>query len=110
MAGRAARQSSDTSRCPACRAPIIRQLVGQRAALMVTADLRPLTPAEQAATRTPNRLIWCLIAGPHTPARLRWIDSTHPARCPHQHIADHECTDRPTSTSMDMDLAHPALF
>lgn len=93
MAGRAARQGGDDSRCPACRAPIIRQVVGQRAALTVTADPTPLTPAEQTAARTPHRLIWCLYRlGPHAPARLRWIDQHHPARCPHQHVAEHTCT------------------
>ncbi|MFI9079160.1 hypothetical protein ACIGW8_22270 [Streptomyces sioyaensis] len=91
MAGRAA-ATDGTTQCPACRAPIIRQLVGNRAALNVTADLTPLTPNEQANTRTPNRLIWCLIAGPHTPARLRWITPTHPADCPHPHVAEHTCT------------------
>lgn len=91
MAGRAAATDGIT-RCPACRAPILRQLVGQRAALNVTADLTPLTPIEQAAARTPNRLIWCLVQRPHTPARLRWIGSLHPARCPHAHVAEHTCT------------------
>ncbi|MEV7470430.1 hypothetical protein AB0O20_28595 [Streptomyces kronopolitis] len=91
MTGRAA--ADGTTQCPNCRAPIIRQLVGNRAALTVTADLTPLTPTEQANTRTPNRLIWCLHqAGPHTPARLRWIGSLHPARCPHKHVAEHTCT------------------
>ncbi|TJZ55588.1 hypothetical protein FCH28_09615 [Streptomyces piniterrae] len=91
MTGRAA--TDGTTRCPGCRAPIIRQLVGQRAALNVTADLQPLTPTEQAAARTPNRLIWCLYRlGPHAPARLRWIDQHHPARCPHEHVAEHACT------------------
>ncbi|MFF8901705.1 hypothetical protein ACF082_29970 [Streptomyces lydicus] len=96
MAGRAA--SDGTTQCPACRAPILRQLVGHRAALTVTADLTPLTPAEQATARTPNRLIWCLVQRPHTPARLRWIDPTHPADCPQPHVAEHTCTGpRPTA-------------
>ncbi|MEU7155134.1 hypothetical protein [Streptomyces chrestomyceticus] len=90
MAGRAA--ADGTTRCPACRAPILRQLVGRVAALTVTADLRPLTSAEQAAARAPNRLFWCLYrAGPHTPPRLRWIDRWHPADCPHPHVTEHHC-------------------
>lgn len=92
MRARASRQGGDDSRCPACSAATLTQLVGNRAALKVTADLRPLTPAEQAAARTPNRLIWCLYqAGPHTPPRLRWIGHGHPGTCPHPHVTEHQC-------------------
>lgn len=90
MAGRASRTGGDDSRCRTCRAPILTQLVGRVAALNVTADLTPLSPAQQAEVRTPNRLIWCLYrAGPHT--RLRWIGSYHPQDCPHQHVTEHQC-------------------
>ncbi|MFE5771419.1 hypothetical protein ACFQ7O_24000 [Streptomyces sp. NPDC056485] len=81
------------SRCPRCRAPVLCQWVGAVAALQVTADLRPLTPAEQAAVREPNRLIWCLHQrGPHTPRELRWTGRDHPAACPHPHVTEHRCT------------------
>ncbi|GAB2731548.1 hypothetical protein [Streptomyces bullii] len=79
------------SRCPACRAPILRQLVGDRAALKVTADLTPLTPEQQAEARGPNRLIWCLRPGGTGPGRLVWLTPWHPADCPHPHLADHRC-------------------
>ena len=89
MAGRATPRS--TTRCPRCGAPTLRQTVGRVAALTVTADLRPLTPAEQAAVREPNRLIWCLYQLPGLPPRLRWTGPGHPADCPHPHVTEHRC-------------------
>ncbi|WP_406338232.1 hypothetical protein OG987_13255 [Streptomyces sp. NBC_01620] len=92
MSGRASRKGGDDSRCPSCSAPVLRQLVGDRAALTVTADLRSLTPEQQAAARTPNRLIWCLkTGGPHSRPRLRWTGRSHPTDCPHPHVTDHQC-------------------
>lgn len=88
---RGSRQGGDDSRCPACSAPVLTQLVGTRAALTVTADLRPLTPAQQAAARTPHRLIWCLKTSPHTTPRLRWTDPWHPPDCAYPHLTDHQC-------------------
>ncbi|MFD5509153.1 hypothetical protein ACFWIB_15430 [Streptomyces sp. NPDC127051] len=83
---------ADDSRCPRCQAPVLRQLVGNVAALNITADLTPLTPAEQAAVREPNRLIWCLRqASPFTPRRLTWTGRDHPAGCPHPHVTEHRC-------------------
>ncbi|MGW6747600.1 hypothetical protein [Streptomyces sp. NPDC055006] len=84
-------RGGDDSRCPACRAPILRQLVGTRAALQVTADLTPLTPAEQTAARGPNRLIWCLRTSQFGTRRLVWLDPWHPLDCPHPHVTDHHC-------------------
>jgi hypothetical protein len=81
------------SRCPACRAPVIKQLVGNRAALNVTADLTPLTPEQQRELREPNRLIWCLRTNSLGHQRLLWLDPWHPPDCPHGgiHVADHRC-------------------
>ncbi|MFD3717231.1 hypothetical protein [Streptomyces sp. NPDC058674] len=79
------------SRCPRCRAPILRQLVGTIAALTITADLTPLTPAEQAAVREPNRLIWCLRDREHTARRLTWTGRDHPQQCPFDHVTEHRC-------------------
>ncbi|MFI8853645.1 hypothetical protein ACIGW3_26115 [Streptomyces sp. NPDC053499] len=78
-----------------CGAPVLRQLVGRRAALDVTADADPMPAAEAAALREDNRLDWCLrhpAGGPD----LRWADC-HRARdpCPHPHVIDHQCTARP---------------
>jgi len=85
-------RTSDGTRCPSCRARILTQLVGRTAALNVTADLTPLSPAQQAELYSPNRLIWCLYrAGPHATPRLRWIGQRHPTDCPHQHVTEHQC-------------------
>lgn len=97
MTQRASKRGSADSRCPACSAPLITQWVGDTAALKVTADLRPLSPEQQATVRTPNRLIWCLKTGPHRAPRLRWINQIHPADCPHKHVTDHQCTAPPTT-------------
>ncbi|MFJ5675018.1 hypothetical protein [Streptomyces sp. NPDC093097] len=107
MTGRAA--AHGTARCPPCRAPVLRQLVGDTAALTVTADLRPLTPAEQTTVRAPNRLIWCLVQRPHTSPRLRWIDAHHPARCPYQHVTEHACPG-PGSARPAAPEQHATLF
>ncbi|MFD5058229.1 hypothetical protein [Streptomyces sp. NPDC058394] len=89
---------ADDSRCPSCEAPLLTQWVGDRAALRVTVALRSLTPEQQAAARTPNRLIWCLkTGGPHSSPRLRWTGRTHPTDCPHPHVAEHHCNPEPTT-------------
>ncbi|MGW0550524.1 hypothetical protein [Streptomyces altiplanensis] len=98
MAGRASRKDGDDSRCPSCRAPILRQLVGDRAALTVTADLTALTLEEQAAAREPNRLIWCLITNRFGARRLTWITSWHRTDCPHQHVTEHRCPPQQPTT------------
>ncbi|WP_060888683.1 hypothetical protein [Streptomyces scabiei] len=88
----AARPRGSTGpRCPACRAPVITQLDGHTAALRATVDLTALTPAEQAAVREPNRLVYCLITRPHCPPRIRSITPWHPPDCPHPHVAEHRC-------------------
>ncbi|MFF5842160.1 hypothetical protein ACFY74_11905 [Streptomyces massasporeus] len=87
------------SRCPACRAPVIKQLVGNRAALNVTADLTPLTPEQQRQVREPNRLIWCLRTNSLGVKRLLWLDPWHPPDCPDGvHVADHRCPPAEPST------------
>jgi hypothetical protein len=83
--------ASGSNRCARCRAPVLTQWVGQIAALYVVADLRPLTPSEQAEVREPNRLIWCLRGGEHTARRLTWTGTGHPATCPHPHVTEHRC-------------------
>ncbi|MEU2111852.1 hypothetical protein [Streptomyces sp. NPDC019507] len=86
------------SRCPSCGAAVHRQWVGRVAALRITADLTPLTPEQQHAVRTPNRLIWCLHqGGPYTPPQLRSISPFHRADCPHPHVTEHHCNPEPTT-------------
>lgn len=93
------RGSRGGQRCPACRAPVIKQLVGDRAALNVTADLTPLTPEQQQAVREPNRLIWCLQTSRLGARRLHWLDPWHPPDCTRGgiHVADHRCHAEPTT-------------
>lgn len=74
-----------------CGQTVLRQLVGQRAALDVTADVAELAAAAAAALREPNRLDWCLRTVSGGPD-LRWVGGTHPAHCPHPHVIDHQCT------------------
>ncbi|MBH1939242.1 hypothetical protein I5Q34_34140 [Streptomyces sp. AV19] len=75
--------------CLRCGAPVLRQLVGRRAALSVVADAEPMTAADAFALREPNRLDWCLrelSTGPD----LRWT-ARSPSPCPHPHVIDHRC-------------------
>lgn len=91
MAGRT--RGGSPQRCPSCGAHVIKQLVGHRAALNVTADLAPLTPAQQQAAREPNRLIWCLRTTSLGQRRLLWLDPWHPPDCNRGgiHVTEHRC-------------------
>jgi len=74
--------------CPHCGAPVIKQLVGQRAALHVTADANPI-PREQAmALRTPHRLVWCLAVRRSGDLELLWRCQTV---CGHGAVIGHRC-------------------
>lgn len=98
MAGRT-RGGAPTRCCPSCGTPVITQLVGNRAALNVTADLTPLTPEQQRQLREPNRLIWCLRTNSLGHRRLVWLDPWHPPDCPHgDHVAEHRCPPAEPST------------
>lgn len=80
--------------CPRCKLPVFQQLVGQRAALDVTADDDRMGRKYAETLREDNRLDWCLrlIGGGFD---LRWSGSQHPAGCPHPHVLDHQCTAPP---------------
>lgn len=91
MGPHASRKGGADSRCPSCSTPLITQWVGNTIALKVSTDGIPLTPTEQDAARTPNRLIWCLRTSERTPPRLTWIHTPHPPDCPHPHVTDHQC-------------------
>ena len=83
-----------------CGRTVLRQLVGNRAALDVTADAEPLTAAAAAELREPNRLDWCVRQRKSGPD-LTWSGRTHPTDCPHPHVIDHQC-----SASRDAAHAH----
>ncbi|MFD6415965.1 hypothetical protein [Streptomyces sp. NPDC060194] len=89
----ARRSGSADSRCPTCRAPVIRQWTTGVAALQVTVDAtpQPLTREQQATARGPNSLIWCLHQPQIGPPRIRWTGRWHPPDCPHPHVAQHRC-------------------
>jgi hypothetical protein len=79
-----------------CGRTVLRQLVGQRAALDVTADADPMTAAAAAALREPNRLDWCVRQRKDGPD-LGWVYATHPVDCPHPHVISHKCTPPPAA-------------
>lgn len=78
-----------------CGRTVLRQLVGQRAALDVVADADELTATAAAALREPNRLDWC-VRSTKNGTDLRWADC-HRRReeCPRPHVIDHQCTAPP---------------
>lgn len=86
--GDARRTAAGPRRCPLCGAPVLKQLVGQRAALHVTADANPI-PLEQAmALREPNRLVWCLAVRRSGERELLWRCRTG---CGHGAVIEHRC-------------------
>ncbi|WP_330349739.1 hypothetical protein [Streptomyces sp. NBC_00582] len=91
--------SRDGARRVRCRCgrTVLRQLVGNRAALDVTADADQLTSAAAARLREPNRLDWCV----RTSAGgldLQWADChRRKAECTRPHVIDHQCTGDPAA-------------
>lgn len=87
-------------RCPRCKRPVIRALVGRVAALDVRADPTPLDPLAEIRARLDGRTTWCLVRRPHTEPRLWWRDVEHirAGHCTHEVLADHRCPDRRPTT------------
>ncbi|MGW7197516.1 hypothetical protein [Streptomyces chryseus] len=78
---------------------MLRQLVGNRAALDVTADVDELTPAEAFKLREPNRLDWCVRTSSGGPD-LQWAHChRRKAECTRPHVIDHECTAPPGTSA-----------
>lgn len=91
MSYRPAADGARREKCRRCALPVLRQLVGQRAALDVTADAAPMSPAAAWSLREPNRLDWCLRTSSGGP-ELRWADChRRDGTCPHPHVIDHQC-------------------
>ncbi|MCX4703911.1 hypothetical protein [Streptomyces sp. NBC_01373] len=67
---------------------MLKQLVGQRAALNVIADAEPIPLAAALALVEPNRLAWCLMQLRNGEAELRW--RCRPA-CEHDVVIEHRC-------------------
>lgn len=80
-----------------CGRTVLRQLVGLRAALDVTADAEPMSAAAAAALREPNRLDWCL-RETKAGLTLLWADCRQrSAECTRPHVIDHQCTTPPAA-------------
>ena len=89
--------SSSGARRERCRCGrfVLRQLVGNRAALDVTADVDELTPAEAFELREPNRLDWCVRTSSGGPD-LQWAHChRRKAECTRAHVIAHKCTAPP---------------
>lgn len=83
-------QGASRRSCDRCGAPVLRQEVGHRAALKVTADAEPIPLAEALGMREPNRLVWCLAALHGGGSELRW--RCH-HQCKHEAVIEHRCPD-----------------
>lgn len=82
-----------------CGRTVLRQLVGNRAALNVTADADLMTAAAAAAMREPNRLDWC-VRTTKAGTTLAWADChRRAATCDRPHVIDHVCTAPPASAA-----------
>ncbi|MFE2311625.1 hypothetical protein ACFXC8_00240 [Streptomyces sp. NPDC059441] len=83
------RSAAGPRRCERCHEPVIKQLVGQRAALNVIADAEPVPLAEALRLMEPNRLAWCVAVLHGGGVELRWRRQT---ACGHQTVIEHRCS------------------
>lgn len=97
MSGAWSRGGADSRRsaagprpCERCGAAVLRQEVGHRAALKVTADAEPIPLAQALALREPNRLVWCLVRLRSGDLELRWRCRGREA-CGHEVVIEHRC-------------------
>ncbi|WP_329336167.1 hypothetical protein OG252_13300 [Streptomyces sp. NBC_01352] len=74
--------------CERCGTAVLKQLVGRRAALNVTADAEPVTRERAAALVEPNRLAWCLVRLRNGSPDLRWRCRNE---CGHAVAIEHRC-------------------
>lgn len=76
--------------CDRCGEPVLRQLVGHRAALKVTADAVSITAEEATQLIEPNRLAWCVAELHGGVIELRWRCRTK-NECGHGLVIEHRC-------------------
>ncbi|MFB8772139.1 hypothetical protein [Streptomyces broussonetiae] len=69
---------------------MLRQEVGHRAALKVTADAAPLQLIEALSLVERNRLAWCLVQLRSGDVDLRWRCRTR-RPCGHEVVIEHRC-------------------
>ncbi|MDX3759300.1 hypothetical protein [Streptomyces sp. AK02-04a] len=82
------RSAAGPRRCERCHTPVIKQLVGDRAALNVIANADPMPRAEALRLVEPNRLAWCLAVLRGGGVELRW---RCPSACGHEAVIEHRC-------------------
>lgn len=90
MSGNRSTPGASHRSCDRCGAAVLRQEVGHRAALKVTADAEPISPAEAAELVEPNRLAWCMAELHSGGWELRWRCRPYGA-CAHGLVIDHRC-------------------
>lgn len=82
------RSAAGFAYCQMCDMPVLRQLVGHRAALKVTADATPIPLADALRLVEPNRLAWCLAELHSGAVELRWRCKW---KCGHATVIEHRC-------------------
>lgn len=82
------RRSAAGRTCERCGAAVLKQLVGQRAALNVTADAEPIPLTDALRLVEPNRLAWCFVQLRGGGVELRWRCRS---KCQHQTVIEHRC-------------------
>lgn len=82
------RSAAGPAPCVRCGAAVLKQLVGQRAALNVTADAEPIPAAEAMRLVEPMRLAWCLVRLRSGGLELRWRCRSE---CDHGTVIEHRC-------------------
>lgn len=90
MSGHRSTPGASHRSCDRCGAAVLRQEVGHRAALKVTADAQPIPLADALRLRESNRLIWCLVQLRGGDVELRWrCRNARP--CSHDVVIEHRC-------------------
>jgi len=90
MSGQRSTPGASHRSCDRCGAAVLRQEVGHRAALKVTADAEPILLAKALALREPNRLVWCLVQLCSGDVELRWRCRNRKP-CSHGLVIEHRC-------------------
>lgn len=81
-------QGASPRSCDRCGAPVLRQEVGQRAALKVVADVESIPLQEALRMVEPDRLAWCVATLYGGGVDLRWLC---PGTCGHGTVIEHRC-------------------
>jgi len=82
------RSAAGSASCVRCGASVLKQLVGQRAALNVIADAEPIPLSDALRLAEPNRLAWCLADLHGGGTELRWLCT---GECAHATVIEHRC-------------------